>query len=311
MKALDRKLCRDLLHLRGQAIAIVLIVACGIAGLVTMMSAYNSLNLSQATYYSQYRFADVFVQLKRAPNRLIERVETLPGVAQVRSRVVVDVTLDVPGLGEPATGRLISIPEQQERMLNDLYIRQGRYIEPGRGNEVLVSEAFAAANDLQLGDTVGAIINGRWEQLRIVGFALSPEYVYEIRSTDLFPDNKRFGVFWISRTTLGTAFDLDGAFNDLALSLTRDANPTEVIFHLDRLLERYGGLGAYERKDQVSNRFLSDEIAQLQVSAVFIPSIFLGIAAFLLNIVLARIVSTQRDQIAVLKAFGLVLATVR
>jgi putative ABC transport system permease protein len=304
MHALNKKLLRDLIQLRGQVIAIVLIVACGIASLVTMMSAYQSLKLSQQTYYDQYHFADIFVQLKRAPNSLAAQIAEIPGVQQVQSRVVVDVTLDVPGLPEPAVGRLISIPATQQPMLNDLYIRQGHYIQPEQRNQVLVSEPFANANHLQLGDAIGAVINGRWESLRIVGIALSPEYVYEIRGSDLFPDNKRFGVMWMERDALATAFDLDGAFNDVTLSLAPGASSADVIFRLDRLLDRYGGLGAYSRNDQISNRFLSDEISGLQATAYVVPVVFLGIAAFLLNLVLARLIQTQRDQIAVLKAFG-------
>lgn len=304
MKALNQKLLRDLFHLRGQMLAIILIVACGIAGMVTMMSAYDSLRLSQATYYDHYRFADVFAQLKRAPEAIAAQIEAIPGVQRVQTRVVMDVTLDIPGLLEPATGRLISIPEQRTPMLNDLYIRRGRYIESGRSEQVLISEAFANANQLQVGDTLGAVINGRWKRLTLAGIALSPEYVYEIRGSDLFPDNQRFGILWMSRETLGAAFDMDGAFNDVSLSLMPGANEAAVIFRLDQILEPYGGLGAYGRYNQLSHRFLSDEITQLRVTAVFIPSIFLAIAAFLLHIVLVRIISTQRDQIAVLKAFG-------
>ena len=304
MKAIDRKLIRDLLHLRGQVIAILLIVACGIAAMVTMLSAYDSLNLTQQTYYDQYRFADVFVQLKRAPNWLEARIREIPGVQQVQTRVVQDVIIDVPGLEEPATGRLISVPERRQPQLNQIYISQGRYIQPGRRDQVVVSETFAEANDLAIGDNLGAIINGRWQELRIVGTGLSPEYVYEIRGTDLLPDNQRFGVMWMGREALGTAFDMDGAFNDVTLSLTPGANQAEVIFRLDQLLEDYGGLGAYGRRDQLSHRFVSDEITSLWATAVFMPTIFLGIAAFLLNLLLARLVSTQRDQIAVLKAFG-------
>jgi len=304
MRALDRKLIRDLLHLRGQAIAIVLIVACGIAAMVTMLSAYDSLQLTQQTYYDQYRFAEVFVQLQRAPEQLRDRIQAIPGVQQVQTRVVRDVIVDVPGLTEPATGRLISVPEPRSPVLNGLALRQGRYIEPGRRDEVIISETFAAANELAIGDSLGAIINGRWQALRIVGLALSPEYVYEIRGTDLVPDNQRFGVLWMGREALGTAFDMDGAFNDVTLTLTPNASEPQVIFQLDRLLEPYGGLGAYGRRDQISHRFLSDEITSLQATAVVMPVIFLGIAAFLLNLLLARLVSTQRDQIAVLKAFG-------
>ncbi len=304
VKALDQKLRRDLLHLKGQMIAIALIVACGIACLVTMLSAYDSLQLSQQTYYDRYRFADVFVSLKRAPDTLAARIAEIPGVQQVQTRVVVDVNLDVPGLVEPATGRLIAIPEQRHPVLNDVFIRQGQYIEPGRRDQVLVSEVFAEANHLAVGDTLGAVLNERWQPLQIVGIALSPEYVYEIRGTDLFPDSQRFGVIWMGREALGTAFDLDGAFNDLALSLMPQASPAAVIYRLDQLLKPYGGLGAYERADQISHQFINSEIESLAATAVLVPAVFLGIAAFLLNLVLARLVSTQRDQIAVLKAFG-------
>jgi multidrug efflux pump subunit AcrA (membrane-fusion protein) len=305
MKALNRKLWRDLLHLRGQAFAVALVVACGIASFVTSRSAYVSLKLSQETYYERYRFAAVFGQLKRAPDMLVPRIAAIPGVRHVQTRVVAQVTLDVPGLDEPATGRLVSIPERRTPMLNDLFIRRGRYIAPGQREEILVSEAFAEANKLMLGDTLGAVMNGRWERLRIVGIALSPEYVYEIRGAgDIFPDNKRFGILWMGRDALGTAFDMDGAFNDVALSLMPGAKEEEVISHLDLLLARYGGLGAYGRYHHTSHRFLAEEMKQLQVNAAFVPPLFLGVAAFLLHVVLSRLISTQRDQIAVLKAFG-------
>jgi putative ABC transport system permease protein len=305
MKALDKKLIRDLKHLRGQIIAIALVVTCGIASFVSMLSAYESLKLTQATYYQQYHFAQVFAQLKRAPESLKTQIEAIPGVAQVQTRVVADVSLDIPGRSEPATGRLISIPEQPMSMLNDLYIRRGSYIEAGRSEEVLISENFASSHNLNLGDRLGAVINGRWQKLRIVGIALSPEYVYAIQGNgDIFPDNKRFGIFWMGRDTLGTAFNMDGAFNDVTLTLMRGAIEADVIFHLDKLLEKYGGFAAYGRKDQLSNRFLSEEITQLQGTATVVPSIFLGIAAFLLHILLSRIIATQREQIAVLKAFG-------
>ena len=305
INTLDRKLFRDLWNLRGQVIAIALVVACGIASFVLAMSAYNSLQLTQATYYEQYHFAQVFASLKRSPETLKAQINAIPGIAQTQTRIVVDVTLDVPGLKEPATGRLISIPERQASMLNELFLRQGRYIESGRGDEVLVSEAFAEANQLNLDDTIGAIINGRWEQLRIVGIALSPEYVYEVRGAgEIYPDNKRFGLIWMGQKALGKAFNLDGAFNNVTLSLTSRANEIEVITRLDQLLEPYGGLGGYGRKDQVSHRILSDEIKSLEVSATLLPSIFLAIAAFLLHVVLSRLVGTQREQIAILKAFG-------
>lgn len=297
-------LLRDIWHLRGQLIATALVVMCGVASFVSMRCTYDSLRISQARYYQAYRFANVFAQLKRAPLSLSTRIAQIQGVSSVRTRVVMGVTLDVPGLEEPASGRLVSVPEERTPMINDLFLKQGRYIEAGRTDEIIASEAFADANGLRLGDTLGAIINGRWKQLTIVGIGLSPEYIYEAGGGTIFPDNRRFGVLWVGSTALSTAFNMEGAFNDVALTLSAGAIEADVIAKLDEILTRYGGLGAYGRDEQLSHRFISDEIAQNRVTSTYLPVIFLGVAAFLLHIVLSRLVALQRTEIGLLKAFG-------
>ena len=305
MSVLHRKLLRDLLHLRGQVIAVALVVACGVASYVAMRSTYISLLKTQQSYYTEYRFADIFVQLKRAPEGVVARLRNLPGVSSVQTRVVRDVIVDVPGLAEPAVGRLISVPGHRAPMLNDLFLRQGRYIEPGASDEVIASEAFTSANKLEVGSSLQAVVNGRWKRLTIVGIALSPEYIYEIRGGgSVFPDNRRFGVLWMDRDVLGPAFNMEGAFNDVALRTEPDANLEDVILQVDQLLAPYGGLGAYGREDQLSHSFIADEISQNRISSNTVPAIFLGVAAFLVHIVLSRLVKTQRSQIAIIKAFG-------
>ncbi|MFN7621750.1 MAG: hypothetical protein ACK5RS_01235, partial [Acidobacteriota bacterium] len=70
MSGLDRKLWRDLLHLRGQVIAIMIMVACGAMSFVAMRTTWLALLESQREYYVEYRFGEVFAQLKRAPTAL-------------------------------------------------------------------------------------------------------------------------------------------------------------------------------------------------------------------------------------------------
>ncbi len=304
MKALNRKLFRDLLQMKGQALTISLVMACGIAVFTMSLSTLDSLESARSAYYDHYRFAHVFAHLKRAPNALQQRMSEIPGVSLVEARVVVDVVLDIPGLDEPAIGRLVSIPEDRPSRLNRLHIRSGRTIEPGRTGEILVSEPLAEAHGFKPGDEIRAVINGRLDTLRIVGIAISPEYIYQIRAGDIFPDNKRFGVFWMGYEELSTAYDLEGAFNDVALALMPGASEPDVLFRLDRLIEPYGGQGSFGREDQLSHRLISDEMTQLRGMSLIIPSIFLTIAAFIINIVLSRLINTQREQVASLKAFG-------
>ena len=304
MRALTRKLFRDLWQIKGQAFAISLVIGAGVAMWITYLSAFDSLRLTQSAYYERYRFADVFAGLKRAPSRLRERIAEIPGVAQVETRVVVSVNLDVEGLAEPATGRLISIPARRRAMLNDVVLQAGRYIDAGRPDEVLASEAFANAHGLGPGDSVTAVINGRRRELTIVGLALSPEYVYIIRPGELIPDDRRFGLFWMERRALAAAFDMEGGFNDVTLTLLPDTSEQDVIGRLDDLIEPYGGLGAIPRARQLSHWSVDQELAGLQGVGRIVPLIFMTIAAFLLNVVLTRIVSVQRGQIATLKAIG-------
>jgi putative ABC transport system permease protein len=304
MRAIDRKLFRDLWNIKGQAVAISLVIASGIAVFVMYLSTFDSLRLTQSAYYDRFRFADVFLMVKRAPGGLRERIADIPGVSRVDTRVVVDVSLDVRDLTEPATGRLIGISVPHRTMLNDLFLRRGRFPASGQSDEVLVSEAFALARNLIPGDTVGAIINGRRRELNIVGVALSPEYVYSIRPGELIPDNKRFGIFWMDGRALASAFNMEGAFNSATLQLERGASVADVIARVDRLVAPYGGLGALPRALQTSHWYLDNEIAQLQGAGLWIPSIFLAVAAFLLNVVLTRVVAVQREQIAMLKAVG-------
>ena len=304
MAPLHRKLWRDAWHYRGQLAAIIAVATCGIALFVTMRSMNGYLRESRESYYAQFRFADIFAQVRRAPARVARDVASLPGVAAVDDRIVFDVVADVPGLAEPAVARLVSIPVPQVPALNEVHLTAGRWPSADRLNEVVASRAFSTANRLQPGDSVGAVMNGRWQWLRIVGVGISPEYVYEIGSANIFPDNRRFGVLWMGREALETAFDLQGAFNDLAVRVAPGASRPQVLLEVDRAIERFGGIGAFGRDDQTSDQFLKGEIEETQVTSTILPAIFLAVTAFLLNLVLSRLVGMQRDQIATLKAFG-------
>lgn len=302
MSVLHRKLWRELRQMRGQVVAIAMVVVGGIAMMTMALSNYQALSDTRSLYYAEYRFADVFAQAKRAPLPLLEDVRALPGVRQAQTRVAAHVAIEIDGFDEPVNAQLVSQAGPGDPGLNGIHLRQGRLAQAH--DEVVVADSFADAHSLVPGDSLVAILNGRRQQLRISGIGMSPEFVYQIRPGDLFPDFQRFGVMWMAREPLAMAFDLDGAFNDLVLTLERGAREADVIDALDALLLPYGGIGAHGRDLQISHRFLDEELGQLLVMTRMFTLIFLGVAAFLLNIVVGRMVGTQRQQIAVLKAFG-------
>ncbi len=217
MGALNKKLLRDIWNIKGQMAAIVMVMAAGISVFVIMFGVLDSLRLTQSTYYDRYQFADIFTSLKRAPISVKKRINEIPGVSVTEHRVIFGVTLQMDNMVEPASGKIISLPDARSSLLNNLYLRSGRMLYPNEENSVVVDESFFHAHHLELGDRISVILNGHRRLLRIVGVVLSPEYVYSIAPGALMPDAKRFGVFWMSHRSLEAAVNMKGAFYDLSI----------------------------------------------------------------------------------------------
>jgi putative ABC transport system permease protein len=306
VKALDRKVLRDLRLLWSQALTIALVVASGIAGFVACLSAVDSLALARDSFYERGRFADVFATVKRAPDALAQRLANLEGVVDVQPTIEAMARVTVPGSDEPVIGQLIGLDSRGERRLNRVTVRTGRFPATGSRSggelEAVVSEGFAQAHRLAPGSHVSALVNGKLRKLRITGTALSPEYIFA--GLWGLPDLRAFGVFWLDEDELAAAMDMQGAFNKVALKLSPRASERSTVDAVSRQLAGYGGLPAHGRADQVSHSMLENEIKEQQVVGTVLPSIFLAVAAFLLHVVVARLVATQREQVAALKALG-------
>ncbi|MBI1219859.1 MAG: FtsX-like permease family protein [Rhodobacteraceae bacterium] len=304
MRALDRKLLRDLRRLWAQCLAIALVLGCGVMVLVLATGVERSLRLTRDAYYDRARFAEVFATATRAPKELLPAIARIPDVALAEARVSMNVVIDLPGMEKPAQARVLSLPAAGAPLLNRPTVRLGRLPDPARADEVAVSENFAEANGLTPGKSFVAILNGQKRELRIAGLVLSPEFVYLIGPGALMPDDRHYGVIWMNEEPAAAVAGLTGAFNDLGLRLARGASEPAVIAALDRLLAPYGGTGAYGRDRQVSDTFLRGELDQLGAMAVILPPIFLIVSAFLVNMVLSRLILLERPVIGLLKAMG-------
>ncbi len=304
MRALDKKLLRDFRRLWAQALAIALVLACGVAILLTTYGMYGALEDTRTAYYERNCFADVFGDANRVPRGVLQDITAIDGVRTAEARVVKHVILDVPGRIETVTGRILSLPENGVAQLNLPLMRQGRLPDPTRADEVVVNAPFAKANNLQPGDQFFANLNGQKRELTLTGTALSPEFIYTIGPGALLPDNKTFGILWMPERAVSAAFDMEGAFNNVTLKLDPSAIEAEVIDRLDDLLDPYGGLGAYGRDIQVSNSFIDAEIAEQRNGSMILPPIFYGISAFLVSMVIGRIIALERSEIGLLKAVG-------
>lgn len=302
--SLDRKLFRDIWRLRAQAFAIALVIAAGVGMVVMSFGMIRSLEATRDAYYDRYRFADIFATATRVPDAVLEDIQAIEGVSIVEGRLNAGATLDIPGISEPITTIIHSLPPSGMPRVNALVLRSGRLPDPSRPEEVIASEKFADAARIGLGDTISALLYGKRQKVRIVGTVLSPEYIYAIGPGQIIPDNRRFGVLWMGQEHLAAALNSRNTFNEVLIRTERGANAQDIIDRVDVLLERYGGRGARPRKDQISDRFLESELSELRSMTGILPPIFLGVAAFLINMVLSRLVESEREIIGLLTAFG-------
>lgn len=301
---LRRKVLRDLRRLWAQVLAIALVLAAGVATLILGNGAFASLSDTRDRYYIYNRFADVFADVTRAPQALLAEIAAIDGVLAAEGRIVKLGRPELPGMANPASILLVSLPQDAKLGLNLLHLRQGRLPDPLSAREAVVSEDFATAHHLDLGARLSVVLNGKRREVIITGIALSPEFIYALGPGEMMPDPQRFGILWMPRAALASAFDLEGAFSNLVIKLAPGASPTRVIAQVDQLTERYGGGGAVGRANQISHAFVDAELKQLGAMVKVLPPIFLLVAAMLVHMTLSRLIALEREQIGLLKAIG-------
>jgi putative ABC transport system permease protein len=302
---LARKLLRDIRHSAGQFAAVAAVVACGMVVFISQRSAYQSLLASRDDYYERYRFADFFVHLEKAPESALNDVLSIEGVLRARGRIVEDVPLELEGNDGAVVGRVISMPDRRDGLINDIHMVSGSYFPGASAIEVIVNDRFCQANALRIGDSFQATINERKEDLRIVGTAYSPEYVYAVSSPQQFaPNDEEFAIIFARESFVEDAFNMTNAFNDLVGLLRPGANVDDVLDEVKVRLDQYGVYHKYGRDQQLSNHYLAEELRGLRNSALVTPMVFLVVAAVVIHVLLRRMTELQRTQIGLLCALG-------
>ncbi len=304
LKPLHAKLTRDLWRIKGQALAIMLVIGIGVALQVMMTGLVASLSQTRDAYYERHQFAQVFAPVSRAPEHVAGQLHDIPGVATVQTRISGMGLIDIPTREIPVSARILSLPTHELRHLNEIRLTAGRRPDSGKSAEIVLLDSFAAAHSIVPGDQIEVTLNGSRRTFDVVGTAQSPEFIYYAAPGEMIPDDARFGVIWIGRPALAAALDLEGAFNEALITLLRGAVVDAVLDDVDRVLEPYGSPGAYGLADHPSDRFISEEIAGLEISAKNVPPIFMLVAAFLLYIVTSRTIQSEREEIGLMKAFG-------
>lgn len=307
MFVLAKKLLRTIRTTRGQFLAVSVVVLVGITVYISMSTVSYNMSRSRDIFYSDNNFADYYFQVIKAPEGVIKQVESVPGVSRATGRIQKDVPV-IGKNGERATARLTSYPLPMNTEVNRLQLLSGRLFDKypeGGDAEVLLDPQYASANRLSPGDTVTVVAEGRQVLLTVTGTATAPEFIYPMKDTaSLIPEPGNFGIFMVPHNQVQQILNLSGQINQVVIKLSPGVDEKVVAEQIDGILEPYGRLASYPRKQQLSDAVLSGELDQLRMMSRFLPSIFLGIAALIEFVMLGRMVKSQRSQIGTMKAIG-------
>src|SRR5262249_33582595 len=202
---------------------------------------------------------------------------------------------------------VLSLPERRDApILNDVVLKSGSYFTPRRDEEVIVNDAFARRHGLRAGDRIRLLLNDRELDLTIVGAAITSEHAYLLRPWTIVPDREHSGVSYLKQGYLEEVCDFAGACNQVVGLLAPELRdrPGPFLEQAERRLGPFGVFATTPRRDQLSNRFVTNSLAGLSVAAVVMPSIFLCVAALVLGILMGRLVENQRTTLGTLKALG-------
>ncbi|GAB4128030.1 ABC transporter permease [Thermopirellula anaerolimosa] len=306
VSVLHRRLLRELRGGGMSVVSIVLIAAVGTGCYVAMRSAHRNLSDAKNRYYAQGRMADFWIQLKKVPTDEVARLRTLPWVTEIQPRIRFPATVDLGEGRKPISGLALSLPDTRRPVLNDVVLRMGGYFTPGRRNEVIVNHSFAEAHGLKPGSRFRLLLQGKQEEVVVVGTAMSCEFVYALGPGSIVPDRKGFGIFYLKRSFAEEVFQFEGAANELIgrLSPGGHAAVKNVLQQIERMLDDYGVLQTTPLADYPSNNFLTQEIEGLATFGFAVPMIFLVVTALVLNVMMIRRAGQERTVVGTLKALG-------
>ncbi len=304
---LAKKLLNFIKHNKGQYAAATAVVVVGIMVYISLQTTYYNLSQSQSKFYRENNFADYYFQVVKAPEAVTKQISSIPGVKRVTGRIQKDVPIFKTNQ-DRATARLVSYTLPMDDELNRITLEKGRSFaasQSGSSVEAVVDPKFGPANGISWGDTITVVVDGKERFVNIVGSANSPEFIYPMKdAADILPDPAKFGIFMLENRQAQQLLDMDGQINQVLIEFLPGSDQTRIVESVEDILKPYGMLTSYPRKYQLSHAVLQAKLDGIGSVALYIPAIFLLMAAVIQFIILRRMVKTQRTQIGVMKALG-------
>lgn len=301
MTPLNKRIIRKLKESKLQYAAIIVVMFLGIMIYISFnMGIYNFEN-SVMTYYDKNNFGDIYAEVMKIPSGGLLEINNIPGVKKVEGRIKKDVVLKTKA-GEKVSLRLVSFDPSDQ--INRLFTIDGKTVMNSK-YEGFVIEHFFEARGIEIGDILHPQIAGKVYDIEVVANVGSPEYIYLLKDQQtLLPNFKQFGLMYVDKSFLQDSLGIGNAYNEIVIDVAKGYNVEKVKNAVDKVIDKYGVRSLYTKKNQLSNRVVSEEIKGGKQSADTVPLLFIIIATIILSVMLKRLVKGDRVTIGVLKSMG-------
>lgn len=302
MKTLQKKLLRTLRTTIGPFLALVVIVASGVASYYGVQSAISTFLQAKETHYEENQLAHHYFHVGYAPEGIVRRIEGIPGVSACEGRLTGDALL-LREDGTYATVVLLSYPST----INQWSLFEGEPLDEG----VWIDRHYAREWDLTLRDSISLLVRGIPYAFPLQGIGYTPEFMLKSRDLQAFPSKKDSAVLTLEKKELAEMLKTPGRINEVLLRWEKDADLETILPAISQILRPYGIRKEYPKAQQGSYAYVQSQRETLVLAARILPPGFFFVALLIQFTLLRRILRGQRGQIGLLKALGYSEGTLR
>lgn len=287
---------RDLRRTASRLISVSIITMIAVVVYTGLSGIIYNVDRLMSDYYDAQNVADYWISgagLDQGDCRALSGVEGITGVQprvalDAEDRHDSDLTLTLYGVADFS--------------INTPYIVEGAL--PQNSREIFLSDQYAAAHGLEVGDWYELTLTGLGVHLRlqICGVGKDPECLYNINATNPSPDLSRFGFAYVNEEVLSGVMG-DNQYTQICIT-TADGVPASAIREaIDDVLGNKV-VNVLALKDNQPAYSLMEGKNNLVPILTFFPTLFFLCAVLMMVSTMNRLIENARMDIGTFKALG-------
>ena len=280
---------------KAQFISMILMITIGVGIFIGFNMEWVSIDTNTKRFFKDSNFADYRIVSEEGFSEAdVEKTESIKGVDKV-SRYI-SVPTDV----KERDGDSLALTVTENFDVSSFMKTAGADYDSKSEDGLWISDKYAAANDISIGDKLTLVYKGVSINTSVKGTVKSGEHLVCVRDeTQLMPDYNTYGFGYISPAAYKKAL---GREYYPQLNIISELSKEEITDKADEVL---GKTTLVLSKDENSSYSAADgEMEEGKTMGSVLPVLFLLIAVLTMVTTMHRLTAKEKVQIGTLKALG-------